>query len=179
MLFSFHFLFLSVFKRIRMFINFYASFYFIFSTNLYLLVRRVSTKTFFFFSTSTIPIFRDKRQLPEQPRTLLFLQCFYPDCSWCQCASQTTIPGEWNILVAIKGIFSLAYLMVVYTSPSHHSFGFLSISARRFLQVSHWILSLRASDMSSVYKPCLLSFPLSSLDKPYLFTSIFQSHELA
>lgn len=133
----------------------------------------------FFFSTSTIPIFRDKRQLPEQPRTLLFLQYFCSDWSWCQCASETTIPGDWNILVAIKGIFSLAYLMVVYTSPSHHSFGFLSISARRFLQVSHWILSLRASDMSSVYKPCLLSFPLSSLDKPYLFTSIFQSHELA
>lgn len=138
MLLSFYFFFLSICKGIRAFIHFYASFHFIFLTNLYLSSRRVPIKTFYF--TSTIPIFREKRQLPEKPsKEFSLLAVFlFPLQFGANVPHRRQQPlGSEIFWQLLKTFVLLAYLMVVYTSPSHHSFGFLSISARWFLQVSH------------------------------------------
>lgn len=51
----------------------------LFSQPIYIYLSEEYLQRLFF--TWTIPIFGDKRQLPEQPRNLLFLRCFCSDCN--------------------------------------------------------------------------------------------------
>lgn len=98
---------------------------------------------------------------------------------WCQCSSLTTSPQVWNSPVSVQDI-CLTFLL--WWSPQFQPTAVLA--SFLFQQdgfsksISHCILAVRANVMSLIHKPRLLSFLLlSSLNKLYLFTSIFWSCE--